>query len=301
MVDPLAEIVSLLKPGTHLSKMVTGGGNWRVERPATGQPFYCAVLEGSSCLAVDGLAPINLEAGDFVLIPADIGFVMTRKDAGDIRDQSVEFRILETEIRHGEQAGEPNARLLVGHFVFGSNDASLLVSLLPKIVHVRGEPRLETLVRLLREESCDARPAQGLVIARLLEVLLIEALRSTASVTASPGLLRAMADPRLASAIRCIHESPDKSLTSAALAKTAALSRSAFFERFQRAMGIAPMEYLLSWRMALAKDLLSRREADLTNIAERVGYSSASTFSVAFSRVTGVTPGQYSREHGAQN
>ncbi|HKR91515.1 AraC family transcriptional regulator [Novosphingobium sp.] len=83
--------------------------------------------------------------------------------------------------------------------------------------------------------------------------------------------------------------------TIAEMAKTAALSRSAFFERFSRAVGVAPMEYLLAWRMAMAKELLRWKEGDLGEIAERVGYGSASAFSVAFTRHVGLSPTQYVR------
>jgi len=82
----------------------------------------------------------------------------------------------------------------------------------------------------------------------------------------------------------------------AELAKVAALSRSTFFERFNGAVGVAPMEYLLTWRMALAKDLLRRNERRVADVAQRVGYSSASTFSVAFTRYVGRPPSQYARE-----
>jgi transcriptional regulator GlxA family with amidase domain len=133
------------------------------------------------------------------------------------------------------------------------------------------------------------------VLARLLEVLFIEALRSTGT-AASPGLVRGLADGRLALAIRQMHERPDKSWTVAQLAAAAALSRSAFFERFSRAVGVAPMEYLLSWRMALAKNLLRRKDSGVAKIAERVGYSSASAFSVAFTRYVGLPPTQYAQE-----
>ena len=77
--------------------------------------------------------------------------------------------------------------MMAGHCSFGSPDASLLVSLLPQIVHVRGEQRLATLVQLVREESREQRPAREVVLSRLLEVLLIEALRSTAETTRVTG------------------------------------------------------------------------------------------------------------------
>ena len=76
----------------------------------------------------------------------------------------------------------------------------------------------------------------------------------------------------------------------------AALSRSTFFERFSRAVGVAPMEYLLTWRMALAENLLRRNEGRIAEIAGRVGCSSASTFSVAFTRHVGRPPAQYARD-----
>lgn len=85
------------------------------------------------------------------------------------------------------------------------------------------------------------------------------------------------------------------------LAKVAALSRTTFFERFSRAVGMAPMAYLLAWRMALAKDMLRRREVAVADVAERVGYASASTFSVAFSRHVGKPPTQYAREAEGAN
>jgi AraC-like DNA-binding protein len=80
------------------------------------------------------------------------------------------------------------------------------------------------------------------------------------------------------------------------LAKKAALSRSAFFERFTRAVGLPPMEYLLAWRMAVAKNLLRRHDLGIGEVAERVGYGSASTFSTAFSRHVGQPPSRYARE-----
>jgi AraC-like DNA-binding protein len=88
---------------------------------------------------------------------------------------------------------------------------------------------------------------------------------------------------------------PAHAWTVAQLAKQAALSRSAFFDRFTRAVGLPPIEYLLTWRMALAKDLLRRQDLPLSEVAERVGYSSASTFSTAFSRHVGQPPSHFAR------
>lgn len=148
----------------------------------------------------------------------------------------------------------------------------------------------------MTEEARGQRPAREVILAHLLEVLFIEALRSTASATASPGLLRGLGDERLAVAIRRMHENPGQPWTVVQLAKEAALSRSTFFERFNRALGMAPMAYLLAWRMALARNLLRCQDGSISEIAQRVGYGSASAFSVAFTRYTGLPPARYSRE-----
>ena len=299
MIDPLAEVVTLLQPGAPFSKLVSGAGRWSVRRAEAGRPFYLVVLDGALRLAVDGTEPVILAQGDFALIPSAFDFTASSLEPPKGRHGSPHTVLPDGEIRHGSLVGQPDVRMLVGHCVFGSPDASLLVSLLPQLVHVRGDRRLATLVELVREESRERRPARAVILARLLEVLLIEALRSTEGTAASPGLLRGLADERLAVAIRRIHESPTKSWTIAQLAKAAALSRSAFFERFARAVGVAPMEYLLGWRMALAKALLRRKAITIAEVADQVGYASASTFSVAFTRHVGLPPTHYARENAA--
>jgi transcriptional regulator GlxA family with amidase domain len=100
-------------------------------------------------------------------------------------------------------------------------------------------------------------------------------------------------------AIRQIHSAPSRPWTVVELAKKTALSRSTFFDRFAQAVGMPPMEYLLAWRMALAKGLLRRQELGIEEVAERVGYGSASSFSTAFSRHFGQPPSQYSKQAGA--
>ena len=295
MIDPLAEVVMLLQPSAPFAKLASGAGRWSVRRAEAGRPFYCAILDGACRLAVDGRAPIILDQGDFVLIPSAFDFTASSLEPPLGERDSAHVVLPDGEVRHGDPSSPPDVRMLVGYCVFASPDARLLVSLLPQLVHVRGERRLSTLVELVREESRERRPAREVILTRLLEVLLIEALRSTAGTVASPGLLRGLADERLAVAIRRMHESPTRAWTVAQLAKEAALSRSAFFERFSRAVGVAPMEYLLGWRMALAKELLRRQEVTVAEVAERVGYSSASSFSVAFTRHVGLPPTHYAR------
>ena len=294
MTDPLSEVITILQPRAVFSRRISGAGRWGVRYSAFGQPSFCAVLEGRCRLTVDGHVPLTLEAGDFVLLPATPGFTMSGFEPARFErlDPKVTSKIT-GEVRHGTRGGRPEVRLLGGWFAFDSPDSALLVSLLPSLVHVGSVERLSTLVRLVGEEATEQRSGRDLVLTRLVEVLLIEALRLTPGEGAPPGLLRGLADMQLAPAIRQMHNQIARSWTVAQLARTAALSRSVFFERFTRTVGLPPMEYLLAWRMAVAKDLLHRRDLGVAEVAERVGYGSASTFSTAFSRHVGQPPGRY--------
>lgn len=300
MSDPLSDIVRLLRPQAAFSKGISGAGNWAVRYSEFGEPSFCIVLDGHCMLALDGADAITLEAGDFVLLPATPGFTMWGGDPQaampaviDPKESAARVR----ELRHGRADGAPDVRLLGGWFRFEADALALLASLLPALVRVRGVPRLALLVRLLREESDGEVPGREVVLARLVDLLLVEALRAAPDTRAPPGLLRGLADPRLAPALREMHANPAHAWTVAQLAATAALSRSAFFDRFSRTVGVAPMGYLLSWRMALAKDLLRHQDLTVAGAAERVGYRSASTFSTAFSRHVGVSPGRFARRH----
>ena len=77
MVDPLAEVVTLLQPVAAFSKVVSGAGRWRVHRSEAGQPFYCVILDGSCRLVTNGREPIILQTDDFVLIPEVYNFTMS--------------------------------------------------------------------------------------------------------------------------------------------------------------------------------------------------------------------------------
>lgn len=294
MNDPLSEVIELLRPRAVFSRRISGAGRWGVAYSAFGHPSFCAVLEGSCRLAVDGQRAVTIKAGDFVLLLTTPGFTISGFEP--IRPVRLDPKVTAArlgDVRHGKREGTPDVRLLGGWCVFDSPDAALLVSLLPAMVHLRGAERLSVLIRLVDDESSERRSGRDSVLARLVEVLLIEALRSTPGEDVPPGLLRGLADQHLASAMRQMHGKLARSWTVAELAKTAALSRSAFFERFTRTVGLAPMEYLLAWRMAVAKELLRRYDFGLAQVAERVGYSSASTFSTAFSRHVGQPPSRY--------
>lgn len=301
MADPLSEVIQLLQPRAVFSKGISGAGRWAVRYAAFGQPGFCAVTEGRCRLAVDGEAPVVLEEGDFVLLPTTPAFTMSGfEPAPALRIDPNTAPPAEGEVRYGRQEGPADVRQFGGWFSFASPDAGLLVSLLPRMIHIRGIPRLTQLVRLVGEEAVREDIGRDLILGRLAEILLIEALRAAPAAEAQPGLLRGLADPRIAAALRRMHGDVERPWTVPELAREAGMSRSAFFERFSRLVGVRPMEYLLSWRMAVAKNLLRGGGMALDEVARRIGYGSSSTFSTAFSRHVGLPPGRFMRSSAAQ-
>ncbi|WP_425908188.1 cupin domain-containing protein [Nitrobacter sp. TKz-YC02] len=296
MSDPLTQVIELMRPRAIFSKSITGAGPWAVRYSAFGQPGFCAVLEGRCRLMVDGEEPATLEQGDFVLLPATPAFTMSGFEP--VIPTQLDPRSASStagEVRHGRANGPAEVRLLGGYFAFDTPDAALLVSLLPSMIHIRGVERLTTLVRLVAEEAQAENVGRELVLTRLAEILLIEALRMSGSKDTPPGLLHGLSDVRVAKALRDMHGDPQRTWTVIELADVAGMSRSAFFDRFTRAVGLRPMEYLMAWRMAVAKDMLRHDDLPLDEVARRVGYGSASTFSTAFSRHVGQPPGRYAR------
>ena len=296
--DPLSSVVTLLKPAVSISKMVEAGGRWRVERRDLASPFYCAIVEGACRMVVTGQAPITLKAGDFILIPDLHGFLMTSETAPEPGGPARPLEIGPGRVRLGQADAPVEMRALVGHCRFDTPARDLLVSLLPEMIHVSGHDRLTALVPLIHAETRAERPGRALILERLLEVLLIEALRSGPAADLPPGLLRGLSHPRLAAALQSIHSAAGVGTSIARLAEAAGMSRSGFFETFRKEIGRAPMDYVTDWRMAVAKTLLRQGGLSNTEIALRVGYGSASAFGLAFARREGLPPGAFAAGQG---
>lgn len=295
MSDPLTEVVKLLQPRAVFANPISGKGDWAVRFSAYGKPSFCIILSGNCQLAVDGHEAFSLCAGDFVLLPTTPAFTISSPSPAAPVHLDPNTVGHQGEVRYGDRTGEADMRSLGGAFLFDAAAPKLLVSLLPEVVHVQGSTRLAQLVQMVGEEHMEQSPGYEYMLSRLVEMMLIEAMRSTASQNAPSGLLRGLGDERLAPALKQMHARIDHTWTVEQLAASAALSRSAFFDRFTRTVGVAPMEYLLAWRMEIAQDLLRREGLSIAQVAERVGYASTSTFSTAFSRQIGQSPRQYAR------
>ncbi|WP_053239014.1 AraC family transcriptional regulator [Sandaracinus amylolyticus] len=297
--DPLATVIALLRPQAVLSKLISGAGRWSVRYAAQHDPAFCLVLEGACSLDLDGLGVVELREGDFVLLPSTPGFTLASDlDARPTPTVPIDIR----ELRHGVASGPPTMRMLGGYFRFHPSNAAFLVPLLPSFVHIpRAEPgavRLMRIAELIDEETRAERPGRELMLERLVEVLLVEALRFRfASIAAEEhGLLAGLSDPALARSLRLVHADVARRWTVAELARVAGMSRAVFAERFTRTVGMPPMQYVLEWRMAIAKEILRRERPSLAEVAGRVGYQSASAFSTAFTRLTGGSPSEFARE-----
>lgn len=299
-MDPLASVIDLLRPRTLFSKRIGGAGRWGVRYEAYRDPSFCLVLVGSCWLTVEGEAPLRLAAGDFLLLPVTPAFTLTshREMAKEVLPPGPDSTGLR-ELWHGDPDGEAPVRMIGGYFTFDSGNAALLLDLLPATIHIRpdapGADRLRQVVRLISDEVDGDAPGRDPILERLAEVLLIEALRWRPEGELHSGLLAGLADAQVAVALRRMHGDVAYPWTIAELAREAGMSRASFAERFSRIVGVPPMQYLLRWRMALARDLLRRRPGQLEQVAAAIGYQSASAFSTAFSRHMGMAPSAFAR------
>ena len=296
-MDPLSDVIALLRPGAAMSKPISGRGRWGVRYAAHDAPGFTIILEGECWLSFDGNEPMRVRKGDFLLLPSTPSFALSSHPG----IACTLGNPMEAPVRHGEQDGDPDFVSLGGTFRIEQANAPLLLALLPSLIYIpasggRSE-RLSRLIELIMDECGHDDPGKEMVLHRLLEVLLVEALRwrGIGADDARAGLLNGMRDPLLARVLRTMHADVRANWTVAALAKIAGLSRSAFAARFGEVLGCGPIEYLARWRMALAKDSLLRGAKTLDRIADEIGYESASAFSTAFRKRLGISPGKFAR------
>jgi transcriptional regulator GlxA family with amidase domain len=156
-------------------------------------------------------------------------------------------------------------------------------------------------IGLLSRELASPEPGQTTVLDRLLDILLVLAIRTSfRQSTTAPRWYRASADPRLNAALQAMHEDAGRPWSVPELAEVSGLSRAAFARTFRDALGQAPMQYLTDWRMTLARDHLRDGELSLARIAEATGYGSPYAFAAAFRRHHGDPPGAWRQRESAR-
>ncbi|MCQ1573099.1 AraC family transcriptional regulator [Neorhizobium galegae] len=299
-MDALADVIKLLRPSTVLLGSMSARGRWGVRVPEQPGPTFYFVTEGRCWFRSHDGGPVELQEGDYILSarPLSDSFLSEINAQTELSDDAFKARhTVDGEIRVGDDGSGPATRVLGGLIQCDPANADLLIGLLPRLVHVRATEqtgaRLRALVSMIMDEAGDTRPGRDAVLCRLIEVMLIETLRREAAWAPHAGLLGGLADPQLAQALGHIHADVARGWTVGELARRVGMSRSVFARRFSETVGVAPVEYLLGWRMALAKDVLLRGRGSLEEIAETVGYKSASAFSTAFSHRVGCPPSEY--------
>jgi AraC-like DNA-binding protein len=300
-MDPLSDVLSLLKPRSYVSGGFDVSGKLSV-RFGRHDGIKCyAVVSGQIWLAVEGVAePVRLKTGDCFLLPRGWAFRL----ATDLTAPPIEaLSILATAPRIGGVVtvnGGGDCLVVGGHFALSGDHAGMLLGILPPIVHIRKEPdkaAMRWYLERMRQELREGQPGGFLMAQHLAHLMLLQALRlHLAEGTAGGvGWLFALADKRMGAAIAAIHQAPAHRWTLQALAERAVMSRSTFALRFKETVGTSPMEYVTRWRMLLAGDRLMNSSDPVSIIARSLGYESESAFSTAFRRVIGCSPRQYGR------
>lgn len=302
-MDPLSDVLSLLRPQSHVSAGFDAGGAWAIRFADQGARIKCyAVVSGGCWLAVDGVPePVRLAAGECFVLPSGRPFRLASDLALPPEDAGAVF----PPARAGGVVtynGGGGLFLVGSRFAVSGPHAPLLLGMLPPIVHIRGETDRAALrwsVERMMQELREPRPGSALIARHLAQMMLIQALRLHVAEAdgGAVGWLFALADARLGAAIGAIHEAPAHPWTLAELAARAGMSRSSFALRFKQRVGATPMDYLARWRMLLAIDRLALQP--IAAVAAGLGYESESAFSAAFKRVMGEAPRTYCRRRSS--
>lgn len=256
-----------------------------------------AVIQGQAWLWGEEGEAVALRPGDLAFVRGGADHFIAHEPGAACRSPA-EFRL-----RHASADAEPRAHatvFLCGAYQFAGDIGAGLVDALPPVLAFPAgvDDPIHNVVTLLSHEMAQAEPGQQTVLDRLLDVLVVLGLRTGLARSANaPAWFRGASDERLSRALQAIHEEPGRPWTVDELARLAVMSRASFARAFQQAVGQAPIQYLLGWRMTLARDLLLTEDGlPLAAVAERIGYSSEFAFAAAFRRHHGEPPGRWRRQ-----
>ncbi|MPV55702.1 AraC family transcriptional regulator [Burkholderia sp. HI2761] len=303
-MDPLSEVLSLLRLRSYVSGGFDANGDWAVQFGAHDGIKFHAVLRGECWVLVEGLpSPVKVSAGECFLLAGGKPFRL----ASDLAVEPVDVHTLLPQVPDGRivtHNGGGRFLSIGGYFTLAEGQADLLLGMLPPLIHVREETNRATLrwcVERMRQELSDAQPGDFIVAQQLATLVLVEALRLHLSNERheNVGWLFALSDKRMRAAIDAMHASPGRRWTLQTMAEQAAMSRTTFALRFKETVGLSPMEYLTRWRMMLAADRLTHSRDSVSEIGLALGYESEKSFSTAFKRVMNRSPRQYGRQRKA--
>jgi AraC-like DNA-binding protein len=272
-------------------------------------PLAVVVMaRGHAWVRHDDAPPVRLNAGDLALVKGPEHYTLaddpdrapqvvvdTEQQCHDLSGSSVAVSMA-LGVRTWGNAADGETVMLTGCYELASQVTPRLLGALPRVAVVRAAEWRSPLASVMDTELVREAPGQEVVLDRLLDLLLIDALRVWfARPGEAPRWWSAAQDHALGPALRAVHPQPERPWTVASLATEAGLSRAAFARRFGLAVGETPMAYLTDWRLSLAADELRGSDATIAAIASAVGYSSPFSLSIAFKRRYGVSPQEYRR------
>jgi AraC-like DNA-binding protein len=272
---------------------------WGLELPPMDNcVWFHVVTAGVATIEVSGETR-TAHAGDLILVPHGTGHRAWGAQPAPTPDvftlphdyYSDQYALL----HHG--GGGERTHVVCGGIRFDHPAATHLVESLPVMIHLEATQStradwMQAILELIAEETRYVRPGSEVVISRLCDIVVMQAIRTwiERDPAAQTGWLGALRDERVGAAMASIHAAPARNWTVASLADEAAMSRSAFAARFTELVGESVMQYVTRWRMHVAFDLLRSGDTTVAATAAQVGYDSEAAFSRAFKRVTGTTP-----------
>ena len=267
-----------------------------------------AVLRGRACFVVDGGGePCLLSPGDVAILLGPDHYLFaddpsTPPQAIILPDQRCTTpdgqeipQMRSFGVRRWGNAADGATEVLTGTYNAEGEVSRRLLDALPSRLVLRRDEWQTPVLGLLAAEMLRDDVGQDAVLDRLLDLLLIDAVRAyfSRAELAAPGWYRAQRDPVVAQAVRLLQESPAEPWTVGTLAREARVSRATLARRFADVVGQPPMEFLTQWRVTLAADLILDPAETVASVARAVGYSSPYALSAAFKRVRGVSPHQH--------
>ena len=271
---------------------------WGIALPGSIQLIVHMVLKGRAYIWTDDHSKAQeLVPGNLALVPGGRNHHLAYSPGAPCISHE-EFLAKRT---NNDTSSNPDASVFMcGAYQFSGDIGSGLLKTLPPILILQTTPTepLRQIITLVSNELNQPSPGHQTVLDRLLDLLIVYALRASLEQSpAPPAWFRAATDSRLGAALQVIHSQPENTWTVPELASLCRMSRAAFARNFERALGEPPMRYLTGWRMALARDFLQAGELSITEIARRVGYSSTNAFSAAFIRHHDQRPGEWRLTH----
>jgi AraC-like DNA-binding protein len=302
MPDPLSDLLALIEMESVATARLEAGGDWALRFPAKPYLKFNAVLKGHCWIAVDGAAPLRLDCGDTFLMNGAPGFVLSGalSEPGQIAGDGAH---LFANVQHAAgrciRYGGDDTVVVGGGFTFAPVDAVPLLATLPAFMHLPGGSDAAAILRgtlaLLDSELAVAMPGASLMVRRLADILLVQALRAHAALQGAErsGWIGALGDRRIGAALRSMHGDLQRRWRVAELAAVAGMSRSGFALRFRQVVGCAPLDYMTQWRMHVALSRLRQPGTQVAVLAAQLGYCSESAFGTAFKRQFGCAPRRY--------